>query len=284
MSEALYVIRTAWKHASVRNAPLLAAGVAFYAFLSIFPAMIAGVLSYGLMASPENVQAQSDRISDALPADAASVITGQLDALTRTGNQSLSLGLVLAVAVALYSASSGAANLLVALRVMFGRNERPSFVTAKLEALGLTGAALLFAIALVALVAAAPAVLDALEVSPWVRVAAEFGRWMLVAAALTVSIAVLFRRAEGAGRRPMRLGVGVAVGLWISASVGFSVYVDNFGSYGRTYGALAGVVALLLWLWVGLYALLLGASVQAVIAGASEHASDEERDRTDNHD
>src|SRR3982750_3522227 len=74
---------TAWKQASSRQAPLLAAGVAFYAFLSLFPAMIAAVMTYGLVASPETVAKQSQDVADALPSDAASVVTGQMDSLTQ---------------------------------------------------------------------------------------------------------------------------------------------------------------------------------------------------------
>jgi len=277
---AIRTVRAAWQHASARNAPLLAAGVAFYAFLSIFPAMIAGVLGYGLLASPETVERQADQIADALPADAASVINGQLDALTRTGGQSLGIGLVLAIVLALYSASGGTANLLTALRVMFGRTDKPGFVKAKLEALGLTLAGIVLVLLLVSLVAAAPAVLDALDVTGLARTGIEIGRWILIAFALAASIGVLFRVAKRGDRSLSRLGVGVAVLLLIVASAGFSLYVDNFGSYGKTYGALAGVVALLLWMWVGLFALMLGASVEAVLDD-SDDATDDEGERTD---
>jgi len=274
--EALRTVRAAWRHACDRNAPLLAAGVAFYAFLALFPAMIAAVLGYGIFASPETVQRQADQIADALPADAASVLNGQLEAITSTGGSSLGVGLVIALALALYSASGGTSNLLTALRVMFARTERPGFLQAKLEALGLTLAGIVLVLALVTLIAAAPAVLDALDLPGAARAGIEAGRWVLIAATLVASIAVLFRRAKRGDRSPTRLGVGVAAGLLLAASVGFSVYVDNFGSYGKTYGALAGVVALLLWMWVGLFALLLGASIETVIEAGSRQAGDHE--------
>ncbi|HWV26978.1 MAG TPA: YihY/virulence factor BrkB family protein, partial [Aeromicrobium sp.] len=263
--EAIRTVRAAWRHASERNATLLAAGVSFYTFLSLFPALIAGVLGYGLFASPRTVQRQADQLAEALPADAASVITGQLTALTSTGGSSLGVGLFFAIALALYSASGGVANLLKALRLMFVHADQPGFVRAKAEALVLTVAGVVLVLVLIALVAAAPAVLDALDVPSGVRAVVDVGRWALAAAALTVGVAVVFGVATNGIRRRSRLGVGVAVGLWIAASVGFSVYVDNFGSYGKTYGALAGVVVLMLWLWVGLFALLLGASVETVL-------------------
>jgi membrane protein len=259
-------IITAWKHASAHQAPLLSAGVAFYTFLSLFPALIAGVVTYGLVASPETVRRQSAEIADALPADAASIITGQLDSLTSTSSGSLGVGLLLSLTLAVYSASGGVGNLVTAINAMFGIRDTRNFVKKKLVALGLTAGALLFLIVVIALVAAAPAVLDLIDVVPGTRILLELTRWVLLLGALVVAIGVLFRIAPDRSNKPSLLtkGVLVASGLWALVSFGFSLYVDNFGSYGKTYGALAGVVVLLLWLWIGIYAVLLGATIEAV--------------------
>ncbi|MET0929821.1 MAG: YihY/virulence factor BrkB family protein [Aeromicrobium sp.] len=259
-------ILTAWKHASAHQAPLLAAGVAFYTFLSLFPALIAGVLTYGLVASPETVQRQSAEIADALPADAASLITGQLDSLVSTSNGSLGVGLVVSVALAVYSASGGVGNLVTAINAMFGIRDNRNFVKKKLVALGLTGGALVFLIVVLGLVAAAPAVFDAIDIVPGTRLLLEIARWVILLGAIVVAIGVLFRVAPDRSDTPslMTKGVLVAGGMWVLVSLGFSLYVDNFGSYGKTYGALAGVVVLLLWLWIGIYAVLLGATIEAV--------------------
>lgn len=257
---------TAWKQASARQAPLLAAGVAFYAFLSLFPAMIAAILTYGLVASPETVNRQSAEITDALPADAASLITGQLESLTATPSDSLGVGLVIALLLAIYGASGGIGNLVTAINSMFGLAETRGFFKRKLLALGLTIGAILFLALVVTLVAAAPAVFDAIDIVPGVRVGLEAARWVLLLGAIVIAIGVLFRAAPNRSHAPKLVtkGVLVASALWILVSVGFSLYVDNFGSYGKTYGALAGVVVLLLWLWIGLYAILLGACIEAV--------------------
>lgn len=257
---------TAWKQASAHQAPLLAAGVAFYAFLSLFPALIAGVLTYGLVASPETVQRQSTEIADALPADAASLVTSQLDALTSTSSSSLGIGLVIAVLLAVQSASGGVGNLVTAINAMFGLRDSRNFVKKKVLALGLTGGAIVFMVVVLALVAAAPAVFDAVDILPGVRAVLEATRWVVLLGAVVMAIGVLFRVAPD---RPhttplVTKGVMTASTMWVLVSVGFSLYVDNFGSYGKTYGALAGVVVLLLWLWIGIYAVLLGATIEAV--------------------
>ncbi len=249
----------AWKQASAQQAPLLAAGVAFYAFLSLFPAMIAAVLMYGLVASPETVQRQSEKIAEALPADAASVVTGQLESLTSTSSESLGFGLVVAVVLALYGASAGAGHMVTAINQMFGYRDRRNFLQQKLQALLLTIGSIVFFTVVVTLVAVVPTVVRSTLLGTL--------RWFALAAAITFAIAVLFRLApdrRGEAGPLISRGVIVASLLWILVSVGFSVYVDNFGSYAKTYGALAGVVVLLLWLWIGIFAVLLGATVEAL--------------------
>ena len=257
----------AWKQASAKQAPLLAAGVAFYGFLSLFPAMISAVLAYGLIADPLTVARQTDRISETLPADAASLITDQMQTLTTTERSSLGIGLVVALALALYGASGGVGHLITAVNTMFGFEETRGFVKRKLLALGLTLGAIVFIAITIGLVAVTPAVLDAMAVLPEVRGALEAGRWLLLLGALVVSIGVLLRIAPDRPGDPPRLigkGVLIASAMWVLVSVGFSLYVDNFGNYGETYGALAGVVVLQLWLWIGIYALLLGSAIEAV--------------------
>jgi membrane protein len=260
-------VLAAWKQAQAQQAPLLAAGVAFYAFVSLTPAMIAAVLAYGLFADPLTIARQTDRISETLPADAASLITDQMEALTTTERSALGIGLGVALALALYGASGGVGHLITAVNTMFGFEETRGFVKRKLLAFGLTLGAITFFAITVTLVAVTPAVLDAVVDLPELRAALEAGRWLLLLGALVLAIGILLRIApDRPGDSPRLIGKGVLIAsaMWVAVSVGFSLYVDNFGSYGETYGALAGVVVLQLWLWIGTYALLLGAAIEAV--------------------
>ncbi|MFT4298900.1 MAG: YihY/virulence factor BrkB family protein [Aeromicrobium sp.] len=265
-------LATAWKLASERNASLLAAGVAFYVFLSLFPAMIAGLMTYGLIVSPGTLARQSDSLADALPADAASIITGQLESLAATSSGSLSLGFATAVVVALYSASGGMANLVTAINAMLGHRQTRNFLRQKALAIGLTVGAVGFLVVTVTLAAVAPPLLDHWIDVPGTRALLDVARFALLAAAIVLGFGLVIRSAPdgSAGQhRPQLTSPGVvgAAVAWLVASIGFSLYVDNFGSYGKTYGALAGVVVLLLWLWAGFFALLLGAAYEAVRQG-----------------
>ncbi|OUZ09950.1 hypothetical protein BHE97_09050 [Aeromicrobium sp. PE09-221] len=266
MRSTIATAKLAWQQASSHQAPLLAAGVAFYTFTSLFPAVIAAISLYALFASPQTIADQVDRIQDVLPADAASIVTDQIQQVAETSTGALGVTTVIALAIALYSASGGVSNLLTAVNTMYGLGDDRSFVKRKALAYGMTAAAIAFAVVAVALVAVAPAIFSIIDIVPGVRIAAEVVRWLILIGLVIALIAMMYRVAPNrpSPHRFVTRGVLAASALWIIASVGFSVYVNNFGSYGETYGALAGVVVLLLWLWVGLYAILFGAALQAV--------------------
>ena len=260
------VIKRAWAEAKLDQVPLLAAGVAFYSFLSLFPAMIAAVTIYGLVADRQTVAEQAERLSQALPQDAASILTDQMNAIVEQPEQSLGLGLVIALALALWSASGGVGNVVTAVNIAYDEEESRGFVVRKALSLALTLGAVLFAAVAVTLIAVAPSVLDAFVPDGVLRGVAEGLRWLFLLVAVSVGLAVLYRYAPDRDSPRfawVSVGAAVATAIWMAASVGFAVYVDNFGSYSKTYGALAGVAVLLLWLWITAYIVLLGAEINA---------------------
>lgn len=260
------IVRRAWKEAQEDNLSLIAAGVAFYSFLALFPALIAGLLLYGIVRDPADVRAQMAGWTDALPSEARTIVTEQLEQLSATPSRSLGIGLAIALALALWSAAGGVGNLITAINIAYDEEETRGFVRRKLLALGLTLGAIMFVVVVLALVAAAPAVLDDVVGSGGTRWALEAGRWVALLGAMVVVLGILYRLApDRADARISWVSVGAvaATVLWLVASLGFSLYVDNFGSYGKTYGAVAGVVILLLWLWLTIYLVLLGAELNA---------------------
>ncbi|PVG80700.1 YihY/virulence factor BrkB family protein [Nocardioides gansuensis] len=260
------ILVRAWKESKRDQVPLLAAGVAFYSFLALFPALIAAITLYGLVADPETVARQADQLTDAMPSDAASLVTDQLDALASAPQQSLGLGLLVALALALWSASGGVGNIVTAINIAYDEEETRGFIRRKLLSLALTAAAIVFLVVTIGLVAVAPAVLDDTVSDAPLRWVFEAGRWVLLAAAVTLALAVVYRYApdRDAPRFSwVSTGAVTATVIWLAASLGFSLYVDNFGNYSKTYGALAGVVVLLLWLWITNFIVLLGAEINA---------------------
>ena len=240
--------------------------MAFYAFLSLFPAIIAAITAWGLFADPQQIRSQVQSFADALPQSAANLLTKQMETLTKTSDQSLGVGLVITLALALWSASGGVGNLMTAVNLAYDEEDNRSFIKRKALALGLTLAAIVFVLLALALVAVAPAIFDAIGLPTSARVLLEIGRWVGLVVLVSAALAVLYRVAPDRDSPKIKwvsVGAVVATVLWVIASLAFSLYVDNFGNYNKTYGTLAAVAVLLLWLWITSYAVLLGAEINA---------------------
>ena len=156
----LQVVKRGWKEAKADQVPLLAAGVAFYAFLAIFPALIAVVTIYGLFADPATIANQLNSMTAALPDEARQIITDQVTALS-SRRQALGIGLIISVVIALWSASAGVSNLLTAVNVAYDEEEKRGFVKKRLMSLGLTLGAIVFMVIMLGLVAVLPPLLQA---------------------------------------------------------------------------------------------------------------------------
>jgi len=260
------IVRRAWKKAKADNISLIAAGVAYYAFLALFPTLIAAVLIYGLVASPADVQRQIDELGAALPSEAQSLIAEQMRTIAATPGGALGVGLVISVLGALWSASGGVNGLITAVNMAYDETETRGFVKLRGLSLMLTLGAVLFVVLAVVLVAVVPAVADAVGLGALSRLLAEVLRWVLLVGAVLVALGLLYRIApdrDAPKFRWLSIGSVVATAIWVLASLAFSLYVDNFASYGKTYGSLAGVVVLLLWLYVSAFIVLLGAEINA---------------------
>ena len=260
------ILKRSWAEAKDDHVPLLAAGVAFFAFLSLFPALIATVLVYGLVKSPQEIEAQISSFSDNLPEGAGTLITGQLSQVASSSSSALGVGLVISLAVALWSASTGVANLIKAVNIAYDEDETRGFVVKRGLALLLTLGAIVFVVVAVALIAVVPQVAGAVGLGTGGQLLVQVLRWVGLVVAVMVALAVVYRVGPDRDAPKMRwvsLGAVIATVIWIIASVLFSFYVSNFGSYGKTYGSLAGVVVLLFWLWITSYIILLGAEVNS---------------------
>jgi membrane protein len=260
------VTRRAFKESSDDNVSMLAGGVAFFAFLAIFPALIAAITIYGLIADPAQVAEQVQQFAAALPQDVQPLIADQLNAVVSSSTGALGLGLVVSVAAALWSASSGTSNLMTAVNLAYDERETRGFVKTRAIALLLTLGAIAFVLVTLTLVAVVPPVLEALQLGVIGTVIAQTVRWALLVLLVIVALAVVYRIGPDRDAPKIRwvsTGSVVAAALWIIGSLGFSLYVNNFGSYNKTYGALAGVVVLLLWLYLTSYIVLLGAEINS---------------------
>ncbi len=259
------IAKRGWTEAKVDQVPLLAAGLAYYGFLAIFPAMVATVSLYGLFADPSQIADQVSSAMAGLPEQARDLIVDQLRNLS-SRQTSLTIGAVVSILIALWSASGGVGQLLTAISTAYDEDEERSFLAKRGLALLVTLGAIVFMLIVFGLVAVLPALVGQLDLAGPLRWLLEIVRWILVAGFVTVALAVLYRIGPDRDAPKMRwvsVGAVVATVLWLVASIGFSVYVATFGNYAKTYGTVAGIVVMLLWLWITSYAVLLGAEINA---------------------
>lgn len=261
----IQVVKRGAKEAKADQVPLLAAGVAFYAFMAIFPALIAVVSIYGLFADPSTIANQLNSLTGTLPDEARNIIIDQVTALS-TRRQTLGISLVLSLLIALWSASAGTSNLLTAINVAYNEEEKRGFVKKRLLALGLTVAAIIFMVIILGLVAVSPPLLKVVFGTGALRWVLQIVGWLIVLVLVPAALALLYRLAPDRDAPRMKwasVGAVVATLIWLAASIGFSIYTSTFGNYAKTYGVFAGIVVLLLWLWLTMYAILLGAEINA---------------------
>jgi membrane protein len=260
------ILKRSWAENKADNMPIIAGGVAFFGFLSIFPALIAMISIYGLVASPETVARQVADLSAQLPTEAAELIGDQLEGIVSNSGSALTTSLVVSILAALWTASGGMGNLITAVNLAYDEVETRGFVKLKATSLALTLGAIVFVLVTFGLVAVVPAVLDALPLGVVGTILAQVARWALLLAVFAGSLAVLYRVAPDRDAPQFRwvsLGALVVTIVWALVSVGFSLYVDNFGSYDKTYGAIAGVIVLMLWLYLTCYLVLFGAEINS---------------------
>ncbi|MFG6584835.1 YihY/virulence factor BrkB family protein [Sulfitobacter sp. 1A12779] len=241
---------------------LVAAGVAFYALLAIFPAVTALMALAGLVMEPAQVTAQLESLTNLIPEEAANIILDQAVAVTGSEETGLGWAFLIGLALALYSASKGVGSLMEGLNVAYDEDETRGFVSKLIWTLGLT--LMLIGVLLLGLAAtlAVPAVVAFLALPDWVETLLTYGSWVLLAALTALALAVLYRYGparDDAEWKWLTPGSIIACILWIVASIGFSIYVSNFGSYNESFGSMAGAIILLMWLWISAFIVLLGA-------------------------
>lgn len=243
-----------------------AGAVAFFGLLALFPALMATVSMYGLLADPADVVRQVGALSVAVPPAARSVILDQLNEISRGSGTGLRFGLVISLGIALFSASGGVAGLMRGINLAYDETETRGWLRFRFLALLFTLGLALFVIMSVAVITLLPSVLEFVGLAETARAAISLLRWPVLALTTMVGLGILYRYAPN--RTPAKWqwvtpGSLLATVIWTLASLAFGVYAENFGTYNKTYGTLGGAVVLGLWMYISSLAILLGAELNA---------------------
>ena len=256
-----------WRQSSEDNVGLVAAGVAFYAFLALVPLLGATVLTYGLVADPQTVAKNVQSLASVMPQDAAKLIGEQLMSVVQTSGGKKGLGLLLAIAIAIFGARNAAGSIITALNIAYEEEETRGFLKVNLLALAITACAVLVAVFAMLAITALGYLERLFPSAPgFVLALGKVASYALLLAGAAAAAATLYR--YGPDRKRARWvwitpGTVFAAVAWLPLTFGFGFYVAHFGNYNKTYGSLATVVILVTWLYLSAYVFLFGAELNS---------------------
>jgi membrane protein len=260
------IVIGALQDATTDHVSLAAAGCAFYATLALFPAISTLISVYGLVFNVGSVEQQLQLLRDLLPPPAFALISDRVHQLVTQPSGTLSLGLVVSVLIAFWSASSGTKSVLSALNVAYDAQGTRSFLQFQLVGLLMTLCAVLAAAVAIAVLVFLPTVIAFINVPNHGAALINTLSLLLLVVLVGGAIALLYRfgpsRHQLSNQRIFS-GAVLATALWLLASAGLSFYVSHIASFGITYGSLGAVVAIMLWFYMSAYAVLLGAELNA---------------------
>lgn len=247
---------------------LIAAGSAFYLLLALFPAMAAFVSLYGIFSDPATVASQIQFLDGLVPAGGLQIVNDQLLSLAMQPRDALSFGFLFSLGIALWSANNGIKTLFEALNVAYEEREKRSFIKLHLVTFAVTLGAIVIGILILAAIGLVPAVLAFLPLGSLIEALIRLLRWPLLLVFVWCGIAVLYRYGPSRARARWRWitwGGLFATLAWCVTSVGFSYYLENFANYNAVYGSLGAVVGFMMWAWLSVTIILVGAEINAEI-------------------
>lgn len=262
------ILKRVWASLSEDRVLLIAAGVTFYLLLALFPALAAFVAVYGLFLDPATVSGHIAALDGVAPPAVTELLSAQLQHLASARSGSLGLGALAGIAIAFWSADGGVKAIFEGLNIAYDERETRSFLRLNLVAFAFTLGAMVLILIILAALAVVPAVLALVPLGRGGEIVVSLSRWPLLLVAVGLALALLYR--WGPAREPpawrwVTWGSAFATLGWIAASVGFSVYLENFADFAASYGAFAAPIAVLLWLWLSVIVILIGAELNAEI-------------------
>lgn len=260
------IARRVWASLGEDRLLLIAAGVTFYLLLALFPALATFISIYGLVADPATVAEHVSFLQGVMPGPATELLSQQMTRLAGAQGGDLGFAAIAGLLISLWSANGGVKAIFEGVNIAYDEEEKRSFLRLTLVTLAFTLGAMVLLILLIGALAVLPAVLALVPLGTLGEVLVELVRWPLMLVLVGLALAVLYRVAPS--RTPpewkwVTWGSGLATVLWLAASVAFSVYLETFADFGKSYGAMAAPIAFLLWVWLSIIVVLIGAEVNA---------------------
>ena len=253
---------------------LIAAGVAFYALLALFPAITAVLAIGGLLVEPNQIIDQMSSLSGLVPDAVLEIITTQATEVAGSREGGLGLAAIVGILLAIYSASKGMGSLIEGMNVAYDEDETRGFIRLKLVTISLTLFLIFGLLVAMSTMIGLPTIFSFAQLGGLTEILATLVVFIILLGLTLLGLAVLYRYGPSRDAPEMQWaspGAIVACILWVIGSAGFAFYVANFGSYNESFGALGGVVVLLMWLWISAYIIVLGAELNAEMEAQTRH-------------
>ncbi len=255
-----------WAEFNEDRVTLIAAGATFYLLLALFPALAAFVSIYGFVADPVTIADHIAFLGGFLPSGGVDLIKSQLQSLASQDPASLSFGFIFGLALALYSANNGIKTLFEAMNIAYDETEKRSFIKLNLISLLFTLGAIIIGILFIVAVGVVPAILAFVGLGGVTEFLISLLRWPVLFVAAVAAISVLYRYGPSRERAKWRWvtwGAVIATALWLIASILFSWYLANFADYNATYGSLGAVIGFMMWTWISVSIIIMGAELNS---------------------
>lgn len=251
---------------SVDRIMLIAAGVTFYILLATFPALAALVSLYGLIADPLLIADHLRALANILPPGSFEIVADQMKTIAQGRDTTLGITFFLSLSIALWSTRNGILAIFDAMNVAYDEDEKRGFIRLNLIGLAFTLCAIVGMAALIAMVAVLPAILSYLWLDGFQEQVFLILRWPFLLGCVLCAVTLIYR--YGPSRQPARLrwlnwGAVLTTVAWLVMSIGFSFYLSHFADYNATYGALGTLIGLLMWIWLSVAILIVGAELNA---------------------
>jgi membrane protein len=258
-------VKRIFKRINEDNVSIVSAGIAFFFFLALFPGIAAVVSIYGLIVDVSQVQQHLNQVANVLPAEAYALVS---DILLQTAGQStgtLGWSLVISILLSLWSASKGTSSMFDGVNIAYHEKDERGFIIKKTIILLFTLGVIVAGLISLAFVVAFPAFIDNLGLPSVLQTILGLLRWVILAGIVYFVLEMIYKIAPNRGSdfRWLNPGAIVATILWIGGSLLFTLYVDNFGDYDKTYGSIAAIIILLLWFYLTGFIIMLGAEINA---------------------
>jgi len=263
-----------WKDIALRvkdrltkdHVSIVSAGIAFYFFLAIFPALAVALSIYGLIMEPAEVDQQIGQLANVLPEQAHQMISNILEKQSEKSESSLGWSLVLNTLISLWIVNNGSKAVFQGVNITYNEKDERGFFRLTALTLLFTICGIIIGFIAIAMIVAFPALIDKIGLPPTLETIIQFLRWPILALIVMFALAAVYKVAPNRKSPEFKWvswGAIIATALWLGGSLLFSLYVNNFGSFDETYGSFAAVIILMLWFFLTGFIILLGAEINS---------------------